>query len=193
MSSCLPFKYSRIGLITGHMYFLGAIIAYKYNYPNMVIMSSTIYGTTMVHWYNIKSSGIAKTVDMIAVVTGILFVSFHESYKFPGNGHQIWNSSIIISAVSYLFNSTILNCQSEPLLVSKKLSQEHPQELSQKEEEPYNYFSLQPIPPNSPNRERMYFYTTVIHTFFLHVLPITVGMYCVINPIEKCETIYIFL
>jgi len=153
------------------MYFLGAIIAHNCNYPNMVIMSSAIYGTTIVHWYNIKSSGIAKTVDMIAVVTGILLVSFHESYKFPGNGRAIWNSTIIVSAVSYLFNATILNFQSDNSIVSKELPKE--------EEEPYNYFSLEPIPPNTPNREKMYFYTTVIHTFFLHVLPIAVGAYCV--------------
>lgn len=169
-------KYSKIGLITGHMYFAGAIIAHFYNYPNMVIMSSAIYGTTMVHWYNIKSSGIAKTVDMIAVVSGILLVSFHESYKFPGNGRAIWNSTIMVSAVSYLLNTTILNFQSD---VSNMAMKELPKE--EKEEPPYNYFSLQPIPPNSPNIEKMYFYTTVIHTFFLHVLPITVGAYCVIQ------------
>lgn len=165
-------KYSKIGLITGHMYFAGAIIAHFYNYPNMVIMSSTIYGTTMVHWYNIKTTGIAKTVDMIAVVSGILLVSFHESYKFPGNGRAIWNSTIMVSAVSYLLNTTILNFQSD---VSNMAIEKREQE------EPYNYFSLQPIPPNSPNIEKMYFYTTVIHTFFLHVLPITVGAYCVIQ------------
>lgn len=164
-------KYSRIGLITGHMYFAGAIIAHFYNYPNMVIMSSAIYGTTMVHWHNIKTTGIAKTVDMIAVVSGILLVSFHESYKFPGNGRAIWNSTIMVSAVSYLFNTTILNCQSDASNIAMK-------ELP-KEEQPYNYFSLEPIPPNSPNREKMYFYTTVIHTFFLHVLPISVCAYCV--------------
>lgn len=169
MSSCLPFKYSRIGLITGHMYFAGAIIAHNCNYPNLVIMSSTIYCTTIVHWRNIKSSGIAKTVDMIAVVSGILLVSFHESYKFPGNGRVIWNSTIMVSAVSYLFNATILNFQSDNSNVAMK----------EKEEQPYNYFSLEPIPPNSPNREKMYFYTTVIHTFFLHVLPISVCAYCV--------------
>ena len=170
MSSCLPFKYSRIGLITGHMYFIGGIIAHNYNYQNMVIMCSTIYGTTMVHWYNIKSSGIAKTVDMIAVVSGIILVSFHESYKFPGNGRAIWNSTIIVSAVSYLFNATILNFQSD---TSNLAIEKH------EEEQSYNYFSLEPIPPNSPNIEKMYFYTTVIHTFFLHVLPISVCAYCV--------------
>jgi len=168
MSSCLPFRYSRIGLITGHMYFLGAIIAHNYNYPNMVLVCSTIYGTTIVHWHNMKSTGIAKTVDMIAVVSGIILVSFHESYKFPGNGRAIWNSTIMVSAVSYLFNTTILNFQSDNSNVEEE-----------KEEPPYNYFSLEPIPPNSPNIEKMHFYTTVVHTFFLHVLPIAVGAYCV--------------
>lgn len=165
-------KYSKIGLITGHMYFAGAIIAHFYNYPNMVIMSSAIYGTTMVHWHNIKTTGIAKMVDMMAVVSGITLVSFHESYKFPGNGRAIWNLTIMVSAVSYLLNTTILNFQSD---ASNMAIEKH------EEEPPYNYFSLEPIPPNSPNIEKMYFYTTVIHTFFLHVLPIAVGAYCVMR------------
>jgi hypothetical protein len=139
----------------------------------MVMTCSTIYGTTMVHWCNIKTTGIAKTVDMMAVVSGILIITFHESYKFPGNGRKIWNSAILISAASYLFNIVIFNCQSDTSIVLKELPKE--------EEEPYAYFSLQPIPQNSPNREKMYFYTTIVHIIFLHVLPIAVGTYCVIQ------------
>lgn len=172
MKPALPFHIYKIGLFTGHMYFVGAIIAHVYNYPNLVIICSAIYGTTMAHWYDIKTTGIAKTVDMVAVVAGILFISFHESYKFVGNGRKIWNSAILISAVSYLFNSTIFNFQNEP----HNYFQNEPLV-----ETPYNYFSLQPIPKNSPNVEKMNLYSTIVHAFFLHVMPISVGAYCVIK------------
>lgn len=180
LSMNIPPHISRIGLFTGHMYLVGAAISHIYDYPIMVMTCSTIYGTTMVHWHNIKSSGIAKTVDMIAVVSGILIIAFHESYKFPGNGRKIWNSSILISVTTYLFNTVVFNFQNDYSTVP----QEQPQEQQQKDEEEetsYNYFSLKPIPPNSPNREKMFLYTTIVHTFVLHILPITVGAYCVMQ------------
>ncbi len=167
----IPPHISRIGLFTGHMYFAGAIISHIYDYPIMVMTCSTIYGTTMVHWHNIKTTGIAKTVDMIAVVSGILIIAFHESYKFPGNGRKIWNSSILISVTTYLFNTVIFNFQNDYSTVLQE----------EKEDTSYNYFSLKPIPPNSPNREKMFLYTTIVHTFVLHILPITVGAYCIMQ------------
>ena len=169
----LPSHISKIGLFTGQIYLVGAIISHVYNYPYMTCVCCAIYGTTMAHWYNMKPSGIAKTVDMITVVLGICEVSFYESYKFFGNGRKIWNSTILISATSYLFNSVIYNFQN----VSDV--EEEPVETST---EPYNYFSLRAIPQSDvQKREKMYLYSTIVHTFFLHILPITVGAYCVIK------------
>ena len=163
----LPSHIYNIGLLTGQMYLIGAIVAYNYNYPNMIFVCSAIYATTMAHWYKIKSSGIAKTVDMCVVVSGILYISLHESYKFPGNGRKIWNSAILIIIMCYIFNAVILHFQSNGNDVCTQ--------------DQYEYFSLSTIPLNSPNIEKMYLYNTVIHTFFLHILPMTIGIYCAIN------------
>ncbi len=44
-----------------------------------------------------KPSGIAKTVDMVVVVTSALFVSFKESHKWNPiyGGREIWNSVLL--------------------------------------------------------------------------------------------------
>ena len=164
----LPSHISKIGLCTGHMYFIGAIVAYLNNFPNLIVVCSCVYVTTMVHWRNMKSTGVAKTVDMITVVAGISFITFHESYKFADNCREIWNSTMIICITSYLFNTVVVIFQSE-------------EQEQEQIETPYNYFALCHIPKNSPNREKMHFYTTIVHTFFLHILPILVGSYCVIK------------
>ena len=169
MSLCK--KYSVIGLFTGQMYLVGTIIAHVYNYSHMSCICCAIYGTTMVHWYNMKPSGIAKTVDMITVVAGICIMSFCESYKFPGNGRKIWNSTMLIIATIYFFNSVILHFQN---------GSDVSIETSVKES--YNYFSLRAIPQTDvKNREKMQLYSTIVHTIFLHILPISVGAYCVIK------------
>lgn len=167
MEKTLPPHIYRIGLCTGHMYFIGAIVAYLNNFPNLIVVCSCVYVTTMVHWYEIKPTGIAKTVDMMTVVAGILFITFYESYKFADNCREMWNSTMIICVTSYLFNTVVVIFQSE--------------DVAEAEAEAYNYFALCPIPQNSPNREKMHFYTTIVHTFFLHILPILVGSYCVIK------------
>ncbi len=48
----LPSHISKIGLCTGHMYFIGAIVAYLNNFPNLIVVCSCVYVTTMVHWHN---------------------------------------------------------------------------------------------------------------------------------------------
>ena len=84
---------------------------------------------------------------------------------------------ILISAASYLFNIVIFNCQSDTSIVPSEL----PKELPKEDEEPYTYFSLQPIPKNAPNVEKMNLYSTIVHVLFLHIMPISVGSYCVIK------------
>jgi hypothetical protein len=165
-----PSHIYKIGLFTGQIYLAGAMISHVYNYPYMSYVCCAIYGTTMVHWYKMKHSGIAKTVDIITVILGICEVSFYESYKFSGNGRKIWNSTMLICATSYLFNSVICNFQNGS-------EEEEPEST-----EPYNYFSLRAIPQSDiEKREKMYLYSTIIHTFFLHILPISVGAYCVMR------------
>ena len=167
-----PSHIYKIGLCTGQIYLVGAMISHLYNYPYMTCVCCAIYGTTMVHWYKMKHSGIAKTVDMITVILGICEVSFYESYKFFGNGREIWNSTMLICATTYLFNSVILHFQNGSDV----------EESIETSTEPYNYFSLRAIPQSDvQKREKMYLYSTLVHTFFLHILPISVGAYCVIK------------
>ncbi len=114
---------------------------------NLAIICSSIYVTTMAHWHNMKPSGIAKTVDMIVVVTSALFVSFKESHKWNPiyGGREIWNSVLLMGGVTYVVNTVIL---SVPVLL--------------------------PI-----DDERLQLATTVVHTFWLHVMTNVVAIWCV--------------
>jgi len=113
----LPPHISKIGLFTGQMYLVGAVCHIYKSYglsdpckkqTNLAIICSSVYATTMVHWHNMKSSGIAKTVDMITVVASALFISFHESYKW-NRGRELWNSVLLLGGVTYVVNTAILS------------------------------------------------------------------------------------
>ncbi len=98
------------------MYLVGAVCHIYKSYglsdpckkqTNLAIICSSVYATTMVHWYNMKPSGIAKMVDMITAVASALFVSFHESYKW-NRGRELWNSVLLLGGVTYVVNTAIL-------------------------------------------------------------------------------------
>jgi hypothetical protein len=101
------------------MYLVGAVYHIYKSYVskgtkdpiNLAIICSSIYVTTMAHWHNMKPSGIAKTVDMITVITNALFVSFKESHKWNPiyGGREIWNSVLLMGGVTYVVNTVILS------------------------------------------------------------------------------------
>jgi hypothetical protein len=125
----LPPHISKIGLFTGQMYLVGAVCHIYKSYglsdpckkqTNLAIICSSVYTTTMVHWYNMKPSGIAKTVDMITVVASALFISFHESYKW-NRGRELWNSVLLLGGVTYVVNTAILSVPLFPSIDIEKL------------------------------------------------------------------------
>jgi predicted membrane chloride channel (bestrophin family) len=125
----LPPHISKIGLFTGQMYLVGAVCHIYKSYglsdpckkqTNLAIICSSVYATTMVHWYNMKPSGIAKTVDMITVVASALFISFHESYKW-NRGRELWNSVLLLGGVTYVVNTAILTVPLFPSIDIEKL------------------------------------------------------------------------
>lgn len=125
----LPPHISKIGLFTGQMYLIGGIYhIYKScdsskKQTNLAIICLSVYATTMAHWYNIKSSGIAKTVDMITVVATALFVSFHESYKWNPiyRGREMWISVLLLGGVTYVVNTAILSVPLLPFIETERL------------------------------------------------------------------------
>jgi predicted membrane chloride channel (bestrophin family) len=125
----LPPHISKIGLFTGQMYLVGAVCHIYKSYglsdpckkqTNLAIICSSVYATTMVHWHNMKPSGIAKTVDMITVVASALFISFHESYKW-NRGRELWNSVLLLGGVTYVVNTAILSVPLFPSIDIEKL------------------------------------------------------------------------
>ena len=74
--TALPPHISKIGLYTGQSWLIGCIVASFYKQTNLIAKTSSIYVTTMLHWYNIKSTGIAKTIYMIVCISSVLYMSF---------------------------------------------------------------------------------------------------------------------
>ena len=144
----LPPHISRIGLYTGQMYLISALYFTHSKKTNLAIISSSIYATTMIHWHNIKSSGVAKTVDLAVVTASILFVTFRESYNFLNHGRKIWNSVILVSIISYITNTVVTTV---PVL---QMTSE--------------FFTP----------EKIQLLTTVSHTFWLHIMPSLTAMWC---------------
>lgn len=116
----LPPHISKIGLCTGQFYLAGAIYHVYKGSPNLAIICSSIYATTMAHWYNMKNTGIAKTVDIAVVVTSAMFVSFHESYKWVHfGGRKLWNSVLLMGAISYVTNKVVTTVPILPIETEK--------------------------------------------------------------------------
>ena len=100
----LPPYISRIGLFTGQTFLLNCAIAYSRGHTNIAMILASIYLSTMAHWYNIKSTGIAKTTDMIVVIYGLIFVTLRESPKFGKQAHDAWISVVLLVVIFYIFN-----------------------------------------------------------------------------------------
>jgi len=83
-----------------------------------------------------------------------LFMSFHESYKFIGNGRKIWNSVILTSSIFYIANNVLTTIYDDKNDENKKISD-----------------TTEDFTTESSNYEKLLLATTVIHTFWLHIMP----------------------
>ena len=169
----LPPHISKIGLFTGQAFLLNGAIAYSRGHTNILMIAASIYLSTMAHWYNIKSTGIAKTIDMIVVIYGLIYVTLYESPKFGKQAHDAWTSVVLLVIIFYIFNSVIVYFQSNKIFIYDTCEKNWTGT--------YNYLSLSYIPEDAENREKTHFYTTLVHVFFLHILTNVVAIYNVVN------------
>ena len=82
----IPFMYSRYGLITGQLFAINSVVCFAGNYTCLGALLAGLYVTTMLHWYDIKKSGIVRTLDILFAVATVSRITFWDSYHIVGDG-----------------------------------------------------------------------------------------------------------
>ena len=166
MELLIPQHISKIGLYTGQTLLISFVVSIYYNYSIICsIALLTTYITTMLYWRKIYKQGIIKTLDMLSVLN--LIVSFYYTGlpNFTPMCQHAWISSIAISGIAFGINAYIFYHQTTNNKWIMKPGF-------------YSYFSLAYTLPNTRERELCYYYSTIVHCMFLHVLCNSISIYC---------------
>ena len=174
---CIPYKYSKYGLYSSHLFIVNGIANYFYGFRVLTGFAFSLYLTSVLHWRNVKQNGLYKKLDVIISFTTISYTTFIDSHYFTVSARKMWLLAVIQAVGAYSLNKFI---------EYKQISQEQPQKQEQKQEqvakdEPYSYFSLRWTTPGSVQRERAYYASTFVHILFIHVPLVFTCVYGVIN------------
>lgn len=78
----IPQSISVIGVYTGHIFLLVAVIAFIYKMYGIAVLGILIYLTTVNHWYKLHKYSVVKFLDIILVIFSIFYVTFVASHHF---------------------------------------------------------------------------------------------------------------
>ena len=176
---CVPQHISRYGLYSEQLILLNAICNYIYGYKILTIIGLSLYTTSLLHWYKMKSTGLIKTLDVTMCVITINYITFNDSAYFCPLNRQLWFLSTFICIAAYLTNTYIGSYQQFPK-GSRYFAGD----------EPYRYFSLKYTWPNTLQRELAYKYATYVHIILLHVNLTCACTYGVFSS-PSCSNYYI--
>jgi hypothetical protein len=166
-STVIPKYISKIGLFTGQFMLITTIVSFFYNYYGLMFMSLLLYITTLLHWNNVKESGLIRNLDMSVSGSTIIFVTFSSSYHFIPIYRTIWVGTMSFGLLVYGLNQTVFYYQIQKKSYTIMTEQ-------------YKYFSFKYTEPNSYQRIMAHYWTTYLHTCFLHVCPCMVVIVSVI-------------
>jgi hypothetical protein len=171
---CIPYKYSKYGLYSSHLFLVNGIANYFYGFRVLTGFAFSLYLTSVLHWRNVKQNGLYKKLDVIISFTTISYTTFIDSHYFTVSARKMWLLAVIQAVGAYSINKFI---------EYKQISQEQEQALVNgvAKDEPYSYFSLRWTKPGSVQRERAYYASTFVHILFIHVPLVFTCVYGVIN------------
>ena len=182
--ACVPYKYSRYGVYSSHLFLLNAIFNYIYGFKILTCFGVALYTSSILHWRNIKHDGVFKWLDVISCITTVFYVTLVDSFYFSLNHRYAWLTAKAIAVCAYGVNKYVERYQltgvSDSISDSVKSDSESDSEATIKnaitykygvfeENEPYRYFCLKYAKPNSRHRESAYLYGVFVHILFLHV------------------------
>jgi hypothetical protein len=154
---CLPYRYSRYGVYSSHLFLVDAFVNYAYGFKTLTGFGLSLYITSVLHWRKIKHSGICKWLDILTCVSTVNYTTFVDSHYFITEHRNWWLVAKCLAISAYSINKYI----------------EYYQQISEEncfdESEKYRYFCLKYTKPGTEHRESAYFYSTLVHIFGLHV------------------------
>jgi len=159
---CLPYRYSRYGVYSSHLFLIDAFVNYTYGFKILTGFGLSLYITSVLHWRKIKHSGICKWLDILTCVSTVNYTTFVDSHYFITEHRNWWLIAKIFAISAYSINKYIEYYQQICDDPSEK-------DNCFKESEKYRYFSLKYTKPGTEQRESAYFYSTLVHICGLHV------------------------
>lgn len=165
----VPQNVTKWGILTSFLILAASFVAYKYKYYLLTGVSLCLFLTSIIHWHKMTAFGIIKILDVLFGALALGLVTFYYIDEFKPEYKKIWYYTVAIMVSVFVFNWVITYFQ---------IMRQNPFIKCQQQ---YNYFSLEYTKPNSRPREMCYYYVTFIHLIFVHIIPTTVLMYCVIK------------
>jgi hypothetical protein len=179
----IPNHISKYGLISAHAFLVNSVVAWMYNFHSLSTMSCCLYITTLLFWNNLTHSGFIKMVDMAVVQIYALSITLYHSLWFSAWCRDMWMGVGSLSYLIYLMNVSIFYCQTTPEITNE----DDPENASLIK---YSYFSIKYIPPNTYNRELVYYYSVFVHIMSMHFMIAFTCMYCIIYSDQTKTSVY---
>ena len=165
----VPQNVTKWGILTSFLILAASFVAYKYKYYLLTGVSLCLFLTSIIHWHKMTAFGLIKILDVLFGALALGLVTFYYIDEFKPEYKKIWYYTVAIMVAIFVFNWVITYFQ---------IMNQNPNIKCQQQ---YNYFSLEYTKPNTRPREMCYYYVTFIHLIFVHIIPTTVLMYCVIK------------
>lgn len=159
----IPPDISKYGVISGHVFLLGAFIAFYCKHYYLSVLSIVLYITTMLYWRRVYKVSYIKFADMFVAHSMIFLVTiYYATYYFKPTYRKIWYYFIVILAIAYIINEYIYYCKT----------------MKKYNEAEFNVVPLDYTDKDSKEREDEYYRVVYTHCLFLHIAPVTMYSYC---------------
>ena len=178
---CVPYKYSKYGLYSSHLFLANGIINYFCGFRVLTGFALSLYLSSVLHWRNVKHNGFIKNLDVVTSFTTISYVTFVDSHYFIASARKLWLLAVTQAVGAYSLNKFI---EYKQLEIQPHLENENENEndiCSFAKDEPYSYFSFKWTPPDSVQRDRAYYASVFVHILFIHIPLVFTCVYGVVN------------
>ena len=169
----IPQHISKYGCYSS-MYIMGAsIMAGIYKYQITAVLAFLLSVTSYLNWKMVKKyswNSWIKNIDIMVSCSIVLYVTLVDSARYQPNHRQLWFYTVFILVLVFVINELLLYYQvKNKVYVKNQSSPSNPN------------FSLMYTNPGTEEREYAYYRSTATHIMFIHLLPISVIMYCMYN------------
>ena len=179
---CVPYKYSKYGLYSSHLFLANGIINYFFGFRVLTGFALSLYLSSVLHWRNVKHNGFYKNLDVVTSFTTISYVTFVDSHYFIASARKMWLLAVTQAVGAYSLNKFI---EYKQLEIQPQLENEN-DICSFAKDDPYSYFSFKWTPPDSVQRDRAYYASVFVHILFIHIPLVFTCVYGVVNSPKLC-------